>query len=137
MENKIVIIVRGTSGNGKSSFADYIKSLYKDVLICCADDYFTDKDGNYNWSLDKLPNAHMYCQNKFKQALLDEISLIIVANTSTREKDVNYYRNLAIEANYKVFVILLENWHNGTDIHNVPEETKERMKSQLKESIKF
>lgn len=137
---KTVIILRAVPGSGKSTFADYLKYIYKGItnpIICCADDYFM-VDGEYKFDFAKLGAAHTMCFNKFVNAIESEFcQLIIVANTSTRESDVNRYRNVAIANDCMVFVITLENWHNGMDVHNVPEEAKENMKKQLLASIKL
>ena len=41
-----LIIVRGIPGSGKTTFAEMICKV-----VFSADDYHTDKDGNYNWKL--------------------------------------------------------------------------------------
>lgn len=140
MEDYTVIILRGVPGSGKSSVAEYlnnigIKSSISSVIFC-ADDYFTDIDGNYNFDRDKLHLAHSTCKHKFITSL-NVINQIIVANTSTNSSDVSWYRNKATTAGYKVIVLTVENWHNGNDIHNVPEEAKMKMKEQLIKSIKL
>jgi len=138
MEEKTILLLRGLPGNGKSSFAEFLKTYTHHTVICCADDFFTDEKGNYNFDATKLYLAHTKCQEKFKDALDSKLTnLIIVANTSTRQKDVNFYRDLAIEKGNRVFVITIENWHNGIDSHNVPKDTIENMKTQLRQSIKL
>lgn len=138
---KTVIILRACSGAGKSTIADYIHNLTilsrKEATICCADDYFTDEKGNYNWDGAKINAAHVWCQQKFNVALAELVDTIIVSNTNTRESDVNHYHTIAIQHGYKVFVLTVENWHNGKDVHNVPDAAKTKMKEQLKQSIKL
>lgn len=136
---KTCIILRATPGAGKSTVADYIKNNNKyeeHTSICCADDYFTDNLGSYNWDATKIGLAHIYCKNKFMSSLNDKSS-IIVSNTNINTSDVNWYRSRAIEAGYKVFVMTVENWHDGNDIHNVPVDVKDRMKYTLLNSIKL
>lgn len=135
-KKKSVFILRGIPGAGKSSVAEELFETAYPAVICCADDYFMH-NGKYEWDANKIGAAHLYCQNLFKKHLELETSVIIVANTSTNERDVNLYRNLAIEHGYKVFVLTIENWHDGQDVHNVPEEVKENMKRNLKNSIKL
>lgn len=135
---KTVIILRGVPGNGKSTVAEYIKGLTDDfAVICCADDYFTGENGEYNFDFNQLHRAHKHCQDKFDNAIAANCDLIIVANTSTRQRDVNAYRNNAIAFGYRVFVLTVENWHEGKDVHNVPEEAKSKMREQLLNSIKL
>lgn len=136
--HKIVYLMRGLPGNGKSTLAEMLTDTTKSSVICCADDYFTDiETGEYNWSAEKIGSAHMWCQNLFKESLADGVEIIVVANTNTTTKDVNTYRKLAIEAGYMVFVLTVENWHDGMDIHNVPEEVKDKMRKALINSIKL
>ena len=155
---KTIILLRACPGAGKSSLAEFVKNLTSHygpngTVICCADDFFTDENGNYNFDSNKLYSAHIKCQEKFKDAvslLNRETLVIIVANTNTREKDINLYKKFVEEAKedwpymnkkpnttYKTFVLVVENWHNGKDVHNVPKETIENMKIQLRQSIKL
>lgn len=136
--NKIVYILRAIPGSGKSTLAEELCNTSKSSVICCADDYFTDiETGEYNWSIEKIGSAHQWCQSFFKEAIEDGTEIIVVANTNTTEKEVNVYRNPAIEAGYTVFVLTVENWHNGKDVHNVPEATKEAMRTKLRNSSKL
>lgn len=134
---KTVYILRGCPGNGKSTLAEELCASNNSSVICSADDYFTDLDGNYNWVADQIGSAHKWCFNLFEENIKDETEIIVIANTNTRERDVNIYRNYAIENGYKVFVMTVENWHNGVNVHNVPLETIDKMKEQLKSSIKL
>lgn len=129
---KEVYILRAIPGAGKSTLADSLGGV-----ICCADDYFMDQNGNYNFIQEKIGNAHGYCKYRFKEALANNAERIIVSNTNTEARDVAYYRGLALEAGYIVYVLTVENWHNGKDIHNVPDDVKEKMKIKLTNSIKL
>lgn len=140
-----VIIIRGISGSGKSFFADYILKLFRlstyetgdPCEICCADDYFIEKYGSYKWSAAEIFAAHKYCQNKFTKALDNQIELVIVANTGTKEKDIQFYLDNAKECGYTVFSVVLENRHNGKDIHNVPEISLQKQEKDLRNNLKF
>jgi predicted ATPase len=83
--NKLVYILRGIPGAGKSFLAEELVKNNKSSIVCCADDYFLI-DGKYLWTYEGLYAAHLYCQSKFKKALADNLELIIVSNTSTKEK---------------------------------------------------
>ncbi|MEG1581928.1 MAG: hypothetical protein RR334_02065, partial [Clostridia bacterium] len=66
---KKIIIIRGISGSGKTTFAIKLKSLFaergEDCEICEADDYFTGTDGQYNFNPNLLSQAHNACYSKF------------------------------------------------------------------------
>lgn len=139
--NRTVIILRGVPGNGKTTLAKFFE-LITDMaemtfVLCCADEWFEDSQGNYNFKQEELGKAHAWCKNQFKTALDGLIDLIVVANTNVRSDDVKMYRNLAIEANYRVFVLTVENWHEGIDIHNVPVDVKNKMKQTLLSTIRL
>lgn len=137
--NKVTVIVKGTSGSGKSTFAQYIKNLYagEDAVICCADNYFYEKYGYYNWNAAELGDAHEYCRNKFLNALKDECKLIVVANTCTREKEFSFYSDSANDHGYVVFHLICENRHHGKSVHNVPESILIKQEAQIKTSLKL
>jgi predicted kinase len=136
--DRVVIILRAIPGAGKSSFADYVKSEYppSDATICCADDYHM-VNGEYVWKAENIHKAHDWCQQKFRSALAAGRRLVIVANTNTREQDVLVYKRMAEEFRYTVFVVTVENWHGGNDVHNVPDEVKDNMRKQLMNSLKL
>ena len=129
------VIIRSVSGAGKSTFANYIKSIdfVRDVRICEADQYFYDDKGNYNFSIDKLGEAHAFCKRKFKEALDDGVD-VIVSNTSVRRSDREFYRQEALKQGYRVFSVVLEKL-GTTDVHNLPPEALERQKETLKNNI--
>jgi len=137
---KIVYILRAVPGSGKSLFADNIEIMEKangrNCLICCADDYFM-KNGKYVWDGDKIGLAHMWCKEIFENAVVNGVDTVIVANTNTTAKDVKHYRNIAVEYGYVVFVMTLENWHDGKDEHNVPDDVKLAMADSLKNSLRL
>lgn len=136
MKNKTVYILRACPGSGKSTLAESLCDSTKSNVICCADDYFMH-NGEYLWDDEKIGSAHKWCQSLFLENLKDETEIIVVANTNTRLSDVNLYRNLAIEHGYMVFVLTVENHHQGKNVHNVPDEVIDKMEQQLKNSIKL
>lgn len=135
--DKICYILRAISGAGKSTLAEYLVSGSKSSVICSADDFLTDENGNYNWDQDTVGIAHVWCKNLFKENLEDNTEIIVISNTNVTNKDVNYYRKRAIEYGYLVFVLVVENRHDGNNIHNVPDATKIIMKQKLMKSIKL
>lgn len=123
---KSLIIVRGIPGCGKSTFAKLLGRA-----ICTADDYHTDQNANYNWKEENIGKAHSWCRRKCERFMKVNVDKIIVANTSTTEKELNPYYELAKIYNYKVFSVIVENRHNGVDAHNVPEKILEKMKDRF------
>lgn len=142
MENyKILWIIRGLPGSGKSSVAE---NLWVRDQIFEADKYFINKEGQYNFDASKLGEAHKWCQeqveNCMKQDMEDAegstiISDIVVSNTFTTEKELEPYLELAKKYDYKVVSMIIENRHGSKSVHNVPNETMEKMKQRF--SIKL
>jgi predicted kinase len=122
--SRALIIIRGLPGSGKSSFAKLIDS--NPDFICTADDFLME-DGKYNWSPERAGMAHKKCQAKCENLMRLKFPKIIVANTSTTEKELKPYYDLARNYGYQVFSVIVENRHGGTNEHDVPETTLEKM----------
>ena len=122
---KILYIVRGLPGSGKSTFA---KSL--DCPHFEADMFFTTENG-YNFVPEKIRDAHDWCYNQVMNAMIDGNEKVAVSNTFTREWEFQKYYDLAKEHNYIVFSIIVENRHGGINEHNVPDDVLTKMKSRF------
>jgi predicted kinase len=123
---KVLYIVRGIPGSGKSTFA---KTLTSNVFE--ADHYFYDNDGNYNFIPSEIKQAHKECQDFVRYAMESSIEKIAVSNTFTQEWEMKPYFEMAKEYGYKVFSVIVENRHGNTNEHNVPEEKIEQMKNRF------
>lgn len=135
MQKRNLIILRGISGSGKSTFANLIASP---CCICCADDYFTDADGNYNFDASKLGEAHKQCMNLFDQALKDDfITNIVIANTNTKPSDYQYYVDKASKHDINIIYIVLEKRHDNKSIHDVPDNVLQRQYQNLNNNLKL
>lgn len=128
-----LLILRGTPGSGKSSLADLI-SRFTGFVVCTADDFFMDEEGNYNYNVSKLGVAHKQCQEKCEAELKYGRS-VIVANTNTKESELKAYLKLGEIYKAKVFSVIVENRHGNNNVHNVPIETLEAMRTRF--SIKL
>lgn len=117
-------LVRGCPGAGKSTLA---KSL-GDVGVC-ADEWFN----NFNrgvFDASKLEEAHQWCRDCVEDWMKYDED-IAVHNTFTREWEMKPYYDLAEQYDYRVFSIIVENRHFGRSIHNVPQETLDKMKNRF------
>jgi predicted kinase len=136
--DKVLILLRGLPGSGKTSFANLI---WASQVICEADQFFYDKEGNYNFDATKLGHAHKACQEKVETFMKDNQNNhqfypeIVVSNTSTTEKELQPYLDLALKYGYTVVSLIIENFHNGKSVHNVPDEKLEQMRNRF--SIKL
>ena len=65
-----------------------------------------------------------------------QIERIIIANTSTTEKEMQPYMKLAKQFGYRVFYVITEGgWNNTKSIHNVPDDTLDKMKNRFEISL--
>lgn len=113
------------SGSGKTTFAGIVSRA-----ICCADDWFM-RDGKYTWKAENVGIAHAWCQRKCRRFMKKQIGQIVVANTSTTEKEMIPYVDLAEQFGYRVFTVITESRHGNKSIHNVPESTLEKMRARF------
>lgn len=130
---KILLLVRGVSGAGKSSFVKTMAKMHfasPSYLHYEADMYFYDSLGRYNFDRNKLHKAHEWCQQKTLEALEDNCC-VIVSNTSTTEAEVKVYQDIAKKTGAEFISIIVENRHNGVSVHNVPEHALNRQKQRF------
>lgn len=119
MKNHL-ILVRGVSGAGKSTFAELFG---KEAFIISADMYFEDvTTGKYEFDPSRLKHAHEFCQRGAEVGMREE-ALVVVANTFTQEWEMEPYYALAKKYGYRVFSVIVENRHGGTSVHDVPAES--------------
>ena len=123
---KVLYIVRGIPGSGKSTFAKTLGGQHYE-----ADMYFIDEEGNYKFDGTKIKDAHKWCQSFVETNMVLEYPKIVVSNTFTQEWEMKPYMDLAKEHGYKVFTIVVENRHDGKNVHNVPEDKIEQMANRF------
>jgi predicted kinase len=126
IDEKILYIVRGIPGSGKSTFAKTLGGQHYE-----ADMFFIDENGDYNFDVTKIKDAHQWCQGMVKGDMILEYPKIVVSNTSTQEWEMEPYFTLAKEYGYTVFTIVVENRHGGVNQHGVPEDKLQIMKDRF------
>jgi predicted kinase len=124
-----LILLRGLPGSGKSTLAKIILQLPTNTEpeVLSADDFFVDSDGNYNFDVTKIREAHNYCQFRCSERMRQQKSRIVVANTFTQEWEMESYFDMAKRYNYRIHTVIVENRHDSKNVHNVPEEKIEQM----------
>ena len=132
--DKILWLIRGVSGSGKSTVAKQLLSL-PDSVAYAADDYHTDREGNYNWKVENLGKSHDWCKNEVDHAMFQSTPNIVVHNTSTSAKETKPYLKLAEKYGYKIMSLVVENLHGNDSIHNVPQEVRDNQEKRLRDSL--
>jgi len=128
-----LILLRGLPGSGKSTLAKIILQLRStdEPEVLSADDFFEDKEGDYNFDSSKLKEAHNYCQFRCSERMRQQKARIVVANTFTQEWEMDEYFKMAERYNYRVHTVIVENRHGNENVHGVPEDKLQQMKNRF------
>jgi predicted kinase len=134
-----VIILRGISGSGKST---WIKNHHPDATIASADDAFRMPDGTYDFSdhANRIHDAHKRCFQTFLQAMRASKPMIIVDNGNIHTWEIAPYLMPAQSFGYEVEILTLEcdpkiaiqrkNW-------NTPEQVRSTADKLISEERQF
>ena len=123
---KLVIIVRGVAGSGKST---WVKNFPHPCTVVSTDNYFIAKNGLYIFDRDRLHYYHQCALNLFTTLVDESISAIIVDNTNIKKRDYKKYVSYARSMGYTVVQKVCCGEYGS--IHDVAPETVERMKRQF------
>jgi predicted kinase len=122
-----LVLLRGLPGSGKSTAA----KLFNKAPHFEADMYFMDADGNYQFDVAKIKDAHNWCRHSTMDAMKKGYPIVVVSNTFTQEWEMEAYYLLAEEIGYMVVSMIVENRHGGKNVHGVPEDKLEIMKNRF------
>ena len=118
---KNLILVRGVSGSGKTTF---VEEFIENVSLSIATDDFFVLDGMYTFDPSYLAKYHQRCidsvESEMESPSTEGYCNIVVHNTFTREWEMQPYFNLAEKYGYNVYTIVVENRHKSESIHDVP-----------------
>jgi nucleoside-triphosphatase THEP1 len=117
-----LFIVRGLPGCGKSTFANKIADK-----VFEADMYFY-VNGIYKFDYTRIRDAHQWCQQQVRFAMLNGVEKIAVANTFVRRWEMDEYYVMALKSDYKVTEITLSGLLHP-NVHGVPNEKIEQMRA--------
>jgi len=77
--SKVMFIMRGLPGSGKSVVARQIKQVYGDrAVICSADDFRVNDQGEYVWRSEEYETTHMKCRDKARQSCEHGIPVVVI-----------------------------------------------------------
>lgn len=133
--NKMLYLIRGLPGSGKSTFAEaFARSLGYDNYE--ADDYhykasYNGREWVYDWKPENVQAAHRYCQEMCRRSMVEGDEHVVISNTFTTAKEMEPYLALAQEFGYRVTSLIVENRHGGVNVHNVPQATLDKMRNRF------
>jgi len=119
---KMLYIIRGIPGSGKSTMA---RKLAPNAAFE-ADAYMVDQQGNYAFDPSRLGEVHQKCYEAVRDALMQDIANVAVANTFVKRWEYQKYVDLANELGVKYEIIVCNGGYKN--IHGVPEGAIQRMK---------
>jgi len=122
---KQLILLRGLPGSGKSTFANLLGGIHVE-----ADQYFM-RDGEYRFDASKLKQAHNWCKLRVEHSMEDGVDKITVSNTFTQEWEMDAYFELAEKYGYQTSCLIVENRHDGKNIHGCPDDKIEQMRNRF------
>lgn len=158
---KMIVIMRGASGSGKSSLVSEIENDFYSLIdkmniddlynentfkVCSADNYFYDNDGNYKFDADLLPEAHEACRDSFMDAVNNGANLIVVDNTNMVKR---WYQNYVKDGEfygYKVVQLFTHSAEVSEEtiteyfercVHSVPLHSIKRQVSMFEKDTKL
>ena len=135
LDQKRLVIVRGHSGSGKSTFADnYLSALtdtFKQANPLLGDQlktiklendafmYQNDENGNaaYNWSFDNVDKAQKQLAKIFERCVEQNYNLIVLSNVFAVPKSAKKFIDIAKANGYDIEIYRTQNWYQN--IHNV------------------
>jgi predicted kinase len=132
-------LIRGLPGCGKSTLGHDMVRARMAQHCYEADQYFNKYNfalgkWEYNFDATKLGYSHLACQENTKEALKYGQS-VVVSNTSTTEREVKIYEDIAKEFNARFVCIVVERRHDGVSVHDVPAEKMQQFSDRF--SIKI
>ncbi|CAG0897158.1 unnamed protein product [Cyprideis torosa] len=141
--SKVMIIMRGLPGSGKSYLVTQLQSIYPDSRVCSADLYFS-RSGVYRFHPSKLKEAHAFSQQSALEACQEGVLLVIVDNTNVKCWEFSRYRQIATRFHY--IVVIMESqtpWRFDPMIlaqknsHGVDEKTLQMRVNQWEQSVPY
>lgn len=122
-------LVRGVSGAGKSTFAATLANSLG-IAYYEADAFLVNREGEYTFNPELLHTAHSVCQSWVKKDLSRGFS-VVVSNTSTTEKEVKVYQDIAQQYEANFVSLIVENRNDTVSVHGVPEEVLQKQRNRF------
>ena len=122
----ILRLMRGAPGSGKSTAA---KKLFPGTVLF-ENDMFLIRDGKYCWSRERVQDAIKWCTTSVENALKNGMD-VVVANTFTKRRFIEAYRQIA--ERYNAEFIVYRCTGNYQNVHNVSDELVESFRKAMED----
>ena len=113
---KVLIILRGLPGSGKTTFARNLCNQSTNLNIhkpeiCSSDYYFEKDDGTYEYNPKDVGASHRWAQSELSAMIEDGVSYIILDNINSQSWEAKRYVEPAINNGYHVEIVqILSPW---------------------------
>lgn len=98
--DKLLILMRGVSGSGKSTVAQNIANATGGTIFS-TDDFFM-QNGKYVFDQSQISSNHLKNQQRTEAAMARGVSPIIIDNTHTQAWEMKPYYDLATKYGYRI-----------------------------------
>ncbi|XP_045853178.1 NEDD4-binding protein 2 isoform X4 [Meles meles] len=129
----VLVLLRGLPGSGKSFLARTLQEDNPSGVILSTDDYFYI-NGQYQFDVKYLGEAHEWNQNRAKEAFEKKVSPVIIDNTNLQAWEMKPYVLLSQKHKYKVLFREPDTWWKfkpkelaRRNIHGISKEKISRM----------
>lgn len=129
----VLVLLRGLPGSGKSFLARTLQEDNPSGVILSTDDYFYI-NGQYQFDVRYLGEAHEWNQNRAKEAFEKKVSPVIIDNTNLQAWEMKPYVALSQKHKYKVLFREPDTWWKfkpkelaRRNIHGISKEKITRM----------
>lgn len=129
---KELILIRGLPGAGKSTIAQFFKTLndgHYPVYEITTDDYWEHRGIDFDPEL--LDEAHGWTQERVMNQMEVDCPFVIVHNTFTQRWEMQPYEEMAEKFDYRVHHIVAENRHGSDSTSDVPQKTIDKMEQRF------
>jgi len=138
MEN--LIVLRGISGAGKSTFVEKVLPSFPALVHASADFIHMDSAGNYSFDPKKLGEGHGLCFRTAVHAMQDRASMVCVDNTHTQIWELAPYILAGQAYGYRVSIVRLEidpATATARNVHGVPAKSVASMAERFQNPLPF
>jgi len=135
---KIMYIMRGTPGSGKSTLSKEIlqRSGNEGVILSTDDFFMQNPEGKYNYEAKQIPAAHKWNQDRSWHNLKKGVNPIIIDNTNTMKWEAKTYVRQARDCGYEVVVTEPETeWWLNRDVHKMAAMNSHHVSSEIIERM--
>uniref|UniRef100_A0A3P8TUS1 NEDD4 binding protein 2 n=1 Tax=Amphiprion percula TaxID=161767 RepID=A0A3P8TUS1_AMPPE len=133
LDGKLLVLLRGAPGSGKSTMARALLEHNPGGVILSTDDYYY-RNGTYQFDPTTLGEAHEWNHKRAKEAFMRGTKPIIIDNTNMQGWEMRPYVAQALKHGYKVLFREPDTWWKNKPkelerrtTHNIPVEKIRRM----------